>query len=78
MTSDELAALLADARLPPLAYDPAVGLPRFILHDGRGQRCGELLSKQATAQQLATTLRTIVDMAVRRHALVQPSAQLAK
>ena len=60
VTIDELAALVTDARLPPLAYDQAVGPPRFILHDARGIRCGELAAAEATAERLTTMLRTIV------------------
>jgi hypothetical protein len=60
VTIDELAALITDVELPPLAYHQTVGPPRFILHDARGVCCGELAAAEATAERLATVLRTIV------------------
>jgi hypothetical protein len=57
---DELAALLADAKLPPLPVDRAAGPPRFVLHDARGARCGELLAGQAGPERLEALLRKAV------------------
>jgi len=72
VTIDELAALLSDANLPPLAYDPARGPPRFILHDARGFRYAEVGAKDATAEKLADILRTAVGPGAREKT-VQPA-----
>ena len=60
VTTDELAALLADAKLPPLPVDRVAGPPRFVLHDARGARCGELSAAQASVEQLEAMLRKAV------------------
>jgi len=72
VTIDELASLLTDASLQPLAYDPASGPPRFILHDARGFRYAEVAAKDATAEKLADILRTAVGPGV-RETTVQPA-----
>jgi hypothetical protein len=72
VTIDELAALLTDANLPPLAYDPASGPPRFILHDARGFRYAEVAAKDATAEKLAVILRMAVGPGAREKT-VQPA-----
>jgi hypothetical protein len=72
VTIDELAVLLTDANLPPLAYDPIAGPPRFILHDARGFRYAEVAAKDATAEKLADVLRTAVGPRA-RETTVQPA-----
>ena len=72
VTIDELAVLLTDANLPPLAYDPAIGPPRFVLHDARGFRYAEVAAKDATGETLAVILRTAVGPGAREKT-VQPA-----
>lgn len=77
VTIDELATLLTDAALPPLAYDPVVGPPRFVLHDARGVRCGELAAKDATSERLTTMLRIAVAGAGRQPPIPKTESEKA-